>query len=126
LARRELVEGQIQKEFDLFDISLDKLRATADANGRELQQYHSLHLQRGTSHTFPPPCGGVARGSNAHPAPVPPHRLHTEGQIARAKEELVRLKTELEHEKRRRNHKEEYEAIAKIINQYPSRADTQR
>ncbi|ELR17627.1 Tho complex subunit 7 protein [Acanthamoeba castellanii str. Neff] len=91
----ELVEGQIQKEFDLFDISLDKLRATADANGRELQQYHSLHLQR-------------------------------EGQIARAKEELVRLKTELEHEKRRRNHKEEYEAIAKIINQYPSRADTQR
>jgi hypothetical protein len=38
----------------------------------------------------------------------------------------VRLKTELEHEKRRRNHKEEYEAIAKIINQYPSRADTQR
>jgi len=91
----ELVEGQIQKEFDLFDISLDKLRATADANARELQQYHSLHLQR-------------------------------ESQIARAKEELVRLKTELEHEKRRRNHKEEYEAIAKIINQYPSRADTQR
>jgi chromosome segregation ATPase len=91
----EAVEGQMQKEFDLFGISLDKLRATADANARELQQYHSLHQQR-------------------------------EGQIARAKEELVRLKLELEHEKRRRNHKEEYEAITKIINQFPSRADTQR
>jgi hypothetical protein len=47
--RREGVEGQMQKEFDLFGISLDKLRATADANARELQQYHSLHQQRGTS-----------------------------------------------------------------------------
>jgi hypothetical protein len=62
--------------------------------------------------------------SHAHTQPCPVGS--TEGQIARAKEELVRLKTELEHEKRRRNHKEEYEAIAKIINQYPSRADTQR
>jgi len=38
----------------------------------------------------------------------------------------VRLKVELEHEKRRRNHKEEYEAIAKIINRFPTRSETQR
>ena len=125
MARRELVEGQIQKEFDLFDISLDKLRATADANGRELQQYHSLHLQRGTRPHLPPALVVEWRGGRTL-TPRYPHIGSTEGQIARAKEELVRLKTELEHEKRRRNHKEEYEAIAKIINQYPSRADTQR
>jgi len=38
----------------------------------------------------------------------------------------VSLKAELEHEKRRRSHKEEYESMAKIINQLPTRSDTHK
>lgn len=52
-------------------------------------------------------------------------RTGIEDSIAASSTDIERLKRELEREREVRAHKEEYEALSKVIQQYPSRADTE-
>ena len=49
-----------------------------------------------------------------------------EKSIEEAKGEIERLQTELATERTIRQNKEEYENIARLINEYPARADTEK
>ncbi len=49
----------------------------------------------------------------------------SEFSIKQVKEELAELRTQLEVEKQKRTHKEEYEVLSKFINGLPTRLQTQ-
>ena len=55
-----------------------------------------------------------------------PHHVHADQSVAQARADIEKLTEQLADAKRERAHREQYEALARVINEHPDRAATLR
>jgi hypothetical protein len=100
------------QEIDAYEFAVRKAEALIDTNVRQVADYdamqQSVEAEMCAVHVLASP----------HP---PTHRRRAAARRSSTKADIDRLAVQLEHEKTVRQQKEQYAALAKKINAYPSR-----
>lgn len=114
---------KLQKKFTAFVLELEKESSETD----ECEKLAKVFLQELSTFEIPLLKSGAVVDANLREIDHF-HELNQEinGQISQAHEEIEKLKKQLEESKIERRHKEECEAIRKLIAAQPPRAHTQQ